>query len=76
MNQKFGGQCHHIALYLEEMDNFRPCPGNLEKFTDLLDITIINLKKVNYYEVLNDGLLYMKLQITHNHVSSMSLVDI
>ena len=48
------------------MDNFRPiCPGNykeIEKFADLLDITIVNLKEANRSEELNDGLLYLKLQ--------------
>ena len=48
------------------MDNFRPiCPGNykeIEKFTDPLDITIVNLKEANRSEDLNDGLLYLKLQ--------------
>ena len=49
-----------------EVDSFRPiCPGNqkeLEKFADLLDITIVNLKEANRSEELNDGLLYLKLQ--------------
>ena len=34
----------------------------LEKFADLLDITIVNLKEANRSEELNDGLLYLKLQ--------------
>ena len=63
---KFGGHRRQIALYMEEVDSFRPiCPGNqkeLEKFADLLDITIVNLKEANRSEELNDGLLYLKLQ--------------
>ena len=55
-----------IALYLEEVDNFRPiCLANykeIQKFADLLDITIVNLKETNCSEELNDGLLYLKLQ--------------
>lgn len=47
------------------MDNFRPiCPGNykeIEKFADLLDVTIVNQKEANCLEELNDGLLYLKL---------------
>ena len=66
LERKFGGQRHQVALYLEEVDNFRPiCPGNykeIEKFADLLDITIVNLKEANHSEELNDGLLYLKLQ--------------
>ena len=46
------------------MDNFKPiCPGNykeIEKFADLLDITIVNLKEANCLEELNDGSLYMR----------------
>ena len=41
------------------------CNGNLkdlEKFADLLDIAIVNLKEANRKEGLKDGLLYMKLQ--------------
>ena len=48
------------------MDNFRPInPGShrdIEKFADLLDVTIVNLKEANRFEELNDGLLYLKLQ--------------
>ena len=66
LERKFGGHRRQIALYLEEVDNFRPiCPGNykeIEKFADLLDITIVNLKEANRSEELKDGLLYLKLQ--------------
>ncbi|XP_065895432.1 uncharacterized protein [Dysidea avara] len=66
LERKFGGQRRQIALYLEEVDNFRPInPGShrdIEKFADLLDVTIVNLKEANRFEELNDGLLYLKLQ--------------
>ena len=66
LERKFGGHRRQIAFYLEEVDNFRPiCLGNykeIEKFADLLDITIVNLKEANHSEELNDGLLYLKLQ--------------
>ena len=66
LESKFGGHHHcQIALYLEEVDNFRRIyPGNykeIAKFADLLDITIVNLKEANRSEKLN-GLLYLKLQ--------------
>ena len=66
LERKFGGHRRQKALYLEEVDNFRPiCPGNykeIEKFADLLDITIVNLKEANRSDELKDGLLYLKLQ--------------
>ena len=65
LERKFGGQCRQIAIYLEEIDSFRPVrPGNfkdMEKYADLLDIAIVNLKEANRLEELRDGLLYMKL---------------
>ena len=55
-----------MALYLEEIDQFRPVqPGNykdLERYADLIDIAIVNLMEANCHEELRDGLLYMKLQ--------------
>ena len=55
-----------IALYLEEIDSFRPVRyGNakdLEKYADLLDVAIVNLKEAQRFEELRDGLLYLKLQ--------------
>ena len=66
MDRKFGGQCRQIALYLDEVDNFRSiCPCNhkdIEKFANLLDVTIVNLKEAKWLEALKDGLLYLKLQ--------------
>ena len=54
LDRKFGGgggQCRQIALYLEEVDNFRPIfPDNfrdLQKFADLLDITIVDLNEAD-----------------------------
>ena len=75
LGRKFCGQRCQIALYLEEIDNFRPVhPGNskdIERYADLLDIARINLKKANHLE---DGLLYMTLQCFN--LSFLSLVDI
>ena len=51
LDRKFGGQRRQITLYLEEIDNFRPIrPGNskdIERYADLLDIAIVNLKEAN-----------------------------
>ena len=51
---------------MEEIDNFRPARyGNskdIEKYADLLDIAIVNLKESNRCEELKDGMLYIKLQ--------------
>ena len=62
LERKFGGQQCQIALYLDEIDNFRPVrPSNfkdIKRYADLLDIAIINLKEVNHLEELKDGLLY------------------
>ena len=66
LERKFGGERRQIAIYLEEIDTFRPVRyGNskdIEKFADLLDIAIVNLKESNRYEELKDGMLYIKLQ--------------
>ena len=66
LERKFGGQHQQLAIYLEEIDSFRPVhPGNfkdMEKYVDLLDIAIVNFKEANHFEELQDGLLYIKLQ--------------
>jgi len=67
LERKFGSQRRQIAMYLEEIDNFKPVhPGNLkdiERYADLLDVTIVNLKEViNRTEELKDGMMYLKLQ--------------
>jgi len=63
LDRKFGGQRHQIALYLEEVDNFRSIyPGNYRDMEKLSDVTTVNLKEANRLEELNDGLLYLKLQ--------------
>jgi len=65
LERKFGGERCQIAIYLEEIDTFRPVRyGNsrdIEKFADLLDIAIVNLKESNRSEELKDG-MYIKLQ--------------
>ena len=66
LERKYGGKRRQIALYLEELEQFRQVRlGNardLEQFADLLDIAIINLKEADQQYELRDGSLYMKLQ--------------
>ena len=66
LERKFGGKRWQIALYLEEIDSFRPVQygsaKDLEKYADLLDIAFVNLKEAQRFEELGDGLLYIKLQ--------------
>ena len=66
LERQFGGQRQQIALYLEEIDSFKSIgfenPKDLEKYADLLNTAIVNLKEANHLEKLKDGLVYMKLQ--------------
>ena len=66
LDRKYGGKRRQIAIYLEDLENFRQIrPGNardLENFADLLDIAIINLKEAGLHHKLQDGSLYTKLQ--------------
>ena len=66
MGRKFGGRRRQIALYLEELEQFRQIrPGNakdIEEFADLLDIVMINLQEAGHHHELGDGSLYNKLQ--------------
>jgi DNA-binding transcriptional regulator YiaG len=65
LERKFGGMRRHIAAQHEQIDNFKPVrQGNakdLEKFADLLDVTVINLHEVGRSEELEYGSLYLKL---------------
>ena len=66
LERKYGGRRRQIAVYLEDLDNFKQVrPGNardLEQLADLLDIAIINLKEAGHFHELGDGSLYNKLQ--------------
>ena len=66
LERKYGGKRRQIALYLEELEQFRQVRlGNardLEQFPDLLDIAVINLKEAGQQYELGDGSLYTKLQ--------------
>ena len=66
LERKFGGKRRQIALYLEELEQFRQIrPGNardIEEFADLLDVAVINLREAGQLHELGDGSLYTKLQ--------------
>ena len=66
LERKYGGRRRQIAMYIEELEQFKQIrSGNardLDKFADLLDIAIINLKEANQTQELGDGSLYAKLQ--------------
>ena len=66
LNRKYGGKRRQIALYIEDLDRFKPIRiGNskdVEKFADLLDVAVINLEDARRYEELGTGSLYVKLQ--------------
>ena len=66
LERKYGGKRRQINLFMEELDNFKPIRnGNakdLERFADILDITVVNLKDAGLYEELVNGSFYIKLQ--------------
>ncbi len=66
LERKYGGTQRQVALYLEELENFKAIrPGNardLEEYVDLLDVAVINLQEAGRHEELGNGSLYLKLQ--------------
>ena len=48
LERKYGGTRCQIAIYLEELENFKPIhtgyAKDIEKFADRLDIAVVNLK--------------------------------
>ena len=78
LDRKYGGKRRQVALCLEELQHFRPIrdgqASDLERFADLLDIAVINLKEAGRQDELGNGSLYTKLQrkmtqslLTHYH---------
>ena len=63
--RKYGGQRRKVMLHMDELENFKPIrvdhPKDVEKFADLLDIAVINLKEENRIEELGNGTFYRKL---------------
>ena len=49
LERKFGGNRRKVLKYLDDLDNMKPIrednPRDVEKFTDLLDVAVINLKE-------------------------------
>ena len=66
LERKYGGTRRQIAIYLEELENFKPIhtgyAKDIEKFADLLDVAVVNLKEAGRFEELANGSLYLKLQ--------------
>ena len=66
LERKFGGRRRQITLYIEELEKFRPIrmgqAKDIEKFSDLLDVAIINLREAGRQEELGNGSFYVKLQ--------------
>lgn len=59
LERKFGGQRRQVMRYLEQLDSFTPIrAGNskdLEKFADILDKAVINLKDAGRTDELKNG---------------------
>ena len=66
LERKFGGLHRRLAIYIEQLEGFRSIQyGNakdVEEFSDLLDVAIINLRESRQYHELGTGSLYVKLQ--------------
>ena len=65
LGPNYGGQRRKVMLHMDELENFKPIrvdhPKDVEKFADLLDIAVINLKEENRIEELGNGTFYRKL---------------
>ncbi|XP_033105477.1 uncharacterized protein LOC117107807 [Anneissia japonica] len=66
LERKYGGHRRKMAIYLEQLEQFRTMrPGNagdIDKFADLLDVTVINLNESGNEDELRSGSLYNLLQ--------------
>ena len=64
LERKFGGERRLVALRLDDLDNFRPMregtAKEVERFADILDLLVINLKETGQTQELGSGSLYMK----------------
>ena len=56
LERKFGGSCRRLALYIEQLESFTSIQyGNakdVEEFSDLLNVAIINLRDSHQYQEL------------------------
>lgn len=66
LEREYGGRRRQLALYLEELDSFPPVrqgsAAELKKFSNILDVAVINLEEAGKDSELSDGLLYARLQ--------------
>ena len=66
LERKFGGERRKVARYIEELEKFPQMKEenaqNIEKFADLLDVAVINLREMGHEDDLKDGVLYLRLQ--------------
>ena len=65
LERKFGGERQKLALHLEELENIKSLlsgnAGDNERFVDLSDVTVVNLKEANRHDELGKGTLYISL---------------
>ena len=66
LERRNGGKRRQVAIYIEDLDKFQQIrPGNahnLERFADMLEIAIMNLKEAGHHNELGDGYSYGKLR--------------
>ena len=71
LERKYGGKRRALTLRLEELDAFKPIREDnekgLEKFSELLDGIVVNLKDANQEAKLGNGSLYITLQRKFNN---------
>jgi len=70
LERKYGGKRRAFTLRLEELDAFKPIrednEKDLERFSELLDGIVVNLKDANQEAELGNGSLYITLQRKFN----------
>ena len=66
LDRKCGGSRRQVAIYLEEIDAFPAMKqgkaSELQRFADIIDVAVVNLKDSGKAYELQDGVLYSKLQ--------------
>ena len=70
LERKYGGKRRALTLRLEELNSFKPVrednEKDLERFSELLEGIVVNLKDANQEAELGDGSLYITLQRKFN----------
>ena len=66
LDRKYGGERRLVFIYLNELENFRPIKEGqtkaIEKFVDILNAAIVNLKEAGRVNNLNSVSLHSRLQ--------------